>query len=231
MSDRADRPRIGLFGGTFNPIHLGNLRASEEVREALALDEILFIPSSVPPHKQADPRDPIAAARQRLDWVFRATSDVGYFRVDRIEIDRPGPSYLVDTLEAIRNREPSSTRVVFIVGEDAFGEMGDWRAPERIFRLVDFAVMTRPPGQLSDLEKRIPAVVRDAFEFSEKGRVAIHRETGTRIDLVPITALDISSSEIRRALREGRSIRFLVPETIREEIEQSGCYRVEKQAG
>jgi nicotinate-nucleotide adenylyltransferase len=227
MMDAGTRPRmggrIGLLGGTFNPIHLGHLRAAEEVREALELDRVLFIPSAVPPHKEADGIDPIADADTRLDWVLRATADQKSFVVDRIEIDRPGPSYLVDTLEALCKREEGA-RLVFIVGEDAFAEMGDWRAPERLFALTDFAVMTRPPGQIRSLEECIPDVVRDAFEFSEEGRAAIHREAGTRIRLVPITALDISSRDIRKALRQGRSIRYVVPESIREQIEQSGYY-------
>jgi nicotinate-nucleotide adenylyltransferase len=217
------RKRIGLLGGTFNPIHLGHLRAAEEVREALELDRILFIPSSIPPHKESANDDPIAAADRRLDWVLRATADQKKFEVDRIEIDRPGPSYLVDTLEAIREREGDAV-CTFIVGEDAFAEMGDWREPERLFSLVDFAVMTRPPGRIRDLEERVPSVVREAFEYSNGGRTATHKEVGTRIHLVPITALDISSSEVRRKLRQNQSIRYLVPETIREEIESSGCY-------
>ena len=221
-SPQAER-RIGLLGGTFNPIHLGHLRAAEEVREALELERILFIPSAVPPHKGASKEDPIAEAERRFDWVVRATADQKDFAVDRIEIDRPGPSYLVDTLEAIRERE-GSKKTVFIVGEDAFAEMGDWRAPERIFALTDLAVMTRPPGRLREITERIPAVVRDVFEYTEDGKTALHRKTGTRIHLVPITALDISSREIRRSLRQNRSIRFLVPETIRDEIEGSGCY-------
>lgn len=223
MNEQRTRRRIGLLGGTFNPVHMGHLRAAEEVREALDLDRVLFIPSAVPPHKQADALDPIADADRRFEWVARATADQKRFEVDRIEVDRPGPSYLVDTLMALREREQGST-IVFIVGEDAFSEMGDWRAPERLFELADYAVMTRPPGQVRDLSACIPEVVRDAFDFSDAGRAATHREAGTRIHLVPITALDISSSEIRRSLREGRSIRYLVPESIREEIESSGVY-------
>jgi nicotinate-nucleotide adenylyltransferase len=215
--------RIGLLGGTFNPIHLGHLRAAEEVREALDLDRVLFIPSAIPPHKRADPLDPIADADYRFDWVLRATAGQKSFDVDRIEIDRPGPSYLVDTLESLCKREEGA-RLVFIVGEDAFSEMGDWRAPERLFALTDFAVMTRPPGQIRNLEERIPDVVRNDFEFSDEGRTATHREAGTRIQIVPITALDISSREIRRALRCGRSIRYVVPESVREGIERSGVY-------
>ena len=191
--------RIGLFGGTFNPIHLGHLRAAEEVREALDLGRVLFIPSHTPPHKDGDEND-------------------------RIEIDREGLSYLVDTLRAIRDRETGRRKMVFILGEDAYAEMGDWRDPAGIFGLTDLAVMTRPPGQLASLADRMPSVARELYTLSEDGQSAVHREAGTRIDLVPISALDISSSKVREACRAGRSMRFLVPETIREPIEVSERY-------
>jgi len=223
MKNRRSGPRVGLFGGTFNPIHLGHLRAAEEVREALALERVLFIPSRIPPHKRQDAKDPIASAEQRLEWVEQSIARHEGFRIDRIEVDREGPSFLVDTLAEIRDRE-NKERPVFIVGEDAFAEMGDWREPETLFALTDFAVMTRPPGGLGHLADRIPKVVRASFEFDEAGRRAIHIDVGTQIDLVPITALDISSSRIREACRAGRSIRFLVPEPVRLSIEASGCY-------
>lgn len=224
MSRGERAARIGLFGGTFNPIHLGHLRAAEEVREALGLAGIAFIPSNVPPHKRTEECDPIAPAAQRLAWVERAIEGHAPFSVDRVELDREGPSYLVDTLSTIRKRRPEGPPPVFIVGQDAFTEMGEWRSPEALFALADFAVMTRPPGRIDDLEARIPAIVRDHFAFEPGGHAARHRSAGTRIDLVPITALDISSSRIRRACRDGRSIRWLVPESIRESIERSGCY-------
>lgn len=215
--------RTGIFGGTFNPIHLGHLRAAEEVREALGLDEILFIPSATPPHKQDQRDDPIAPAERRLAWVEAAVADHAAFAVDRIEIDREGPSFLVDTLKQLRARA-GGTPPVFIVGEDAFAEMGEWRAPEELFALADFAVMTRPPGQMERLEDGVPEIVKDHFEFDASGRSAAHRTGDTRLSLVPITALDISSSKIRKACRKGESIRFLVPESIREDILASQCY-------
>jgi nicotinate-nucleotide adenylyltransferase len=224
MTSAAGVTRIGLLGGTFNPIHLGHLRAAEEVREALDLERVHFIPSNVPPHKQDAEHDPIASAAERLEWVERAIAPHKAFSIDRIELDREGPSYLVDTLEAIREREAGAHRTVFIVGEDAFAEMGDWYEPERIFALTDLAVMTRPPGAMTDLAERMPSVVRDVYEISPDGRRARHRQSGASIELVPITALDISSSQIRACCRSGRSIRFLVPESIRGSIESSGCY-------
>ena len=216
--------RVGLFGGTFNPIHLGHLRAAEEVRETLGLDAVAFVPSNVPPHKHESRVDPIAPAALRVAWVEGAIAGHPGFTLDRVELDRSGPSFLVDTLTAIRARHPDARPPVFIVGEDAFAEMGEWRSPLQLFALADLAVMTRPPSRLLDLATRIPEIVRDQFRFEAGGQVARHRTAGTRIDLVPITALEISSSQIRRACRSGRSIRYLVPESIRGAIEQSGCY-------
>lgn len=217
-------PRIGLFGGTFNPIHLAHLRAAEEVRDVLDLERVLFMPSRIPPHKTDEDGDPIAPSEARLAWVEAAIADNDAFAVDRIELDRAGPSFLVDTLAEIRDREVGRARTVFIVGEDAFAEMGDWRDPEGIFALTDLAVMTRPPGRLEHLGAALPGVVRDAFEITPDGRHAVHRDAGTRIELVPISALDISSSKIRRACRKRLSIRYLVPESIRATIESSGRY-------
>ena len=224
MTQGSRERRYGFFGGTFNPIHLGHLRAAEEVREALALERVVFIPSRVPPHKNQDLNDPIAPAELRLAWVEQAIASHDHFLIDRIEVDREGPSYLVDTLTTIRERDSDQAAPVFIVGEDAFAEMGDWRAPEELFSLADFAVMTRPPGQLSNLEDRFPEAVKSAFEFEDGGRRAWHKKAGRRIDLVPITALDISSSLVREACRAKRSIRYLVPESVRSEIESSGEY-------
>jgi len=224
MTHRESGPRIGLLGGTFNPIHLGHLRAAQEVYEALGLAKILFMPSRTPPHKDATERDRIVSAEGRLAWVEQAIAGVDHFEIDRSEIEREGPSYLVDTLIAYHDRNPGQPPPVFIVGQDAFAEMGDWRAPSEIFALTDLAVMTRPPGQLEKLEQRIPEAVIGSFEFDPDGKRARHREAGTLIELVSITALDISSSRIRKICRDAGSIRFLVPESIRSAIEESGEY-------
>ncbi len=222
--DRKETARIGLFGGTFNPIHLGHLRAAEEVREALGLAQVRFIPSHTPPHKTAQAEDPVAPTADRLAWVERAIADHPDFVVDRIEIERAGRSFLVDTLRAIRDREAGRRRTVFIVGEDAFAEMGDWREPEALFALTDLAVMTRPPGGMGSLAERLPEIVRDVYVVAEDGASAVHREAGTRIERVAISALDISSSKVREACRSGRSIRYLVPDSVRGAIESSGRY-------
>jgi nicotinate-nucleotide adenylyltransferase len=215
--------RVGIFGGTFNPIHLGHLRAAEEVREALALDRVIFVPSSLPPHKADDPGDPIAPPGERLRWVRAAVADNPRFEVDPLEIDRGGRSFSVDTLREIGARI-APERPVFIIGQDAFVEVGAWREPETLFELAHFAVITRPPAPRGSLVDWLPKCARDDIEVAEDGVSGRHRSAGTWIRIVEITALDVSASDIRARLRAGRSVRYLLPEAVAELIERSGVY-------
>ncbi len=214
---------IGIYGGTFNPIHCGHLRAAEEVVEALGLERMLFIPSARPPHKREAGDDVIAPAKLRLEWVQLAIADNPRFEADPIEVDRPGPSFLVDTLRELGERHAAS-ELLFTVGQDAFAEMGLWREPEQLFRLAHFAVTTRPPVGQAHLRDWIPACVQDDFEIAGDGLSARHREAPTTIRQVAITDLDVSASDIRARLRAGRSVRYLVPESVRDAMLDSGCY-------
>ncbi len=212
---------VGVYGGTFNPIHLGHLRAAEEVMERLGLARMLFVPSARPPHKQDG--DPIAAPELRLSWVQAAISSNPRFQADSLEVERAGPSYLVDTLRTLRERL-APARTVFTLGCDAFREMDTWRDPKTLFTLADFAVTTRPPRQRGGLKEWLPEGLANAFEIDEDGRSARHREAGTRLLLLEITALEVSASSIRQRLREGRSVRYLLPEAIHDDVIASGCY-------
>ncbi len=212
---------VGLFGGTFNPIHLGHLRAAEEVREALGLERVIFVPSADPPLKR-DGTEPLADARQRLRWVERAVADNPAFGVDALELEREGPSYTVDTLRVFADR--LAVRPVFIIGSDAFGELPLWREPETLLTLANFAVMTRPPETVEALAGWLPEPLAAAFALSADGQEARHREAGSWIRRVPITALDISSTDVRRRLSEGRSVRYLLPEPVLEDVTKSGVY-------
>jgi len=215
--------RIGIFGGTFNPIHVAHLRAAEEVTEALGLERVLFVPSGVPPHKADDPQDTIAPAPLRLAWVRAAVADNPRFDVDPLEAEREGRSYLVDTLEALGERHGRHA-LVFLLGRDAFAEMGSWRAPRRLLGLAHYAVMTRPPDAAGPLSAWIPEGLAGDLELAPDGRSARHRETGTRVVRVGITALDVSASDVRARLRAGRSVRYLLPESVRRQVEASGVY-------
>jgi nicotinate-nucleotide adenylyltransferase len=217
------RIRVGIFGGTFNPIHLGHLRAAEELREALELERVIFVPAARPPHKAGSREDRIAPAAERLRWVRAAVEAHPGFEVDALEIDRDGPSYSVDTLREIGARTGPDLPV-FALGCDAFAELGTWREPQALFSLAHFAVMTRPPVTRGSLAEWLPKCVRDDVEVSADGLSGRHRAATTWIRLLPILALDISSSDIRARIREGRSVRFLVPEAVRGAVESNPFY-------
>jgi len=214
---------IGIYGGTFNPIHIGHLRAAEEVVEAMGLDRMLFVPSARPPHKLDAALD-IASAQLRLSWVELAIRENPAFVAERLEVDRPGPSFLVDTLRALGARHGGAKSLVFVVGQDAFSEMGSWRTPREIFRLCHVVVTTRPPVLTGGLGDWMPDCVRGDFEIGPEGRDARHRESGTTIRQIAITPLEVSASAIRERIRSGRSIRYLVPESVRAAILASGAY-------
>jgi nicotinate-nucleotide adenylyltransferase len=212
---------VGIFGGTFNPIHLGHLRAAEEVREALGLARVVFVPSADPPLKRGGP-DPIAPAAERLAWVELAIRGNPAFAADPIELARPGPSYTVDTLREL-GRRLAPARPVFVLGCDAFAELAAWREPKALLELAHFAVVTRPParGPLSDW---IPPELAADLALSADGEEARHRSAGTWLRRVPIRALDVSSTDVRRRLREGRSVRYLLPDPVLDAVVRSGAY-------
>ena len=223
----ARQQRVGVYGGTFNPIHTGHLRAAEEVAEALSLDRVLFLPSNTPPHKSGAAGVDIASARERLAWVRRAVIDHPRFEASSLEIDRGGTSYTVETLRALRD-QLGPAPPIFILGCDALAEMGSWRDLPSLISLAHYAVMNRPPGRASHLEDWLPEGARDHVEIIEGGRAAQHRRADTWMRLVPIGGLAISSSTIRQLLRAHRSVRYLVPEAVRWDIEQCAAYRAER---
>lgn len=212
----------GIFGGTFNPIHVGHLRAAEEVREQLGLARMLFLPSADPPLKREGP-GVIAPARDRLAWVRAAVASNPCFEADALELAREGPSYSVDTLELLAERLGPGPPV-FVIGEDAFAELGSWREPERLLTLCHFAVMRRPPGRPGDPAAWLPDRLAEAFAWAPDGRSGRHRSAGTWVRYVPIRALDVSATDVRRRIREGRSVRYLVPEEARRAVLESGHY-------
>ena len=184
---------------------------------------MLFVPSAQPPHKDGTCGDPIAPAALRLAWVRAAAADNPHFAVDALEIERGGTSYTVETLRAL-TEELAPNEPVFVIGCDAFAEMGTWREPEALFALTHFAVMTRPPVADGRLRDWLPKCVSDAVEMAPDGRSGRHRETGKWLRSLEILALDVSSSGIRRRLRSGLSVRYFVPETVRDAVEKCGVY-------
>lgn len=214
---------VGIYGGTFNPIHMGHLRAAEEVADALDLEKIIFVPSAEPPHKQTSVADPIAPAAERLAWVRAAVADNPRFDVDPIEVERGGASFAVETLRAV-GRRTAPALPVFIIGHDAFVELGSWREPEQLLTLAHFAVTTRPPTSSGSLSEWLPNVLCDLVEVAPDGRSARHRTAGSWIRLIEISLLDVSSSDIRARLRAGRSVRYLIPDCVNAAIARSNAF-------
>jgi nicotinate-nucleotide adenylyltransferase len=214
------RGGTGIFGGTFNPIHVGHLRAAEDAREQLQLERVIFVPSASPPHKEdGGGEHSIAPAAARARWVDAAIAGHAQFEISRVELERRGPSYTVDTLEGFCRTDPA-TRPVFLIGHDAFCELDTWHEPERLFELAHFAVLVRPPASRRPLLEWIPKTLATNLRFSADGCVAVH-PSGGETQAVEIAGLEVSSTELRRRLHDGRSIRYLVPESVRAEMEQT----------
>ncbi len=214
--------RMGLFGGTFDPIHLGHLQAAREVRERFALDRILFVPSFIPPHKE---RKGMAPARDRLRMVELACAGEPRFAASAIEVDAGGRSYSILTLERIRTLYPGA-RVFFILGVDAFLEIGTWREHERVLEESLFIVMTRPGARLEDAAEVVGEPFRDRIRAIVDGEPFDEAWLEDfRIFLLPIRALDVSSTEVRRRVRAGEKVADLVPEAVGGYIRSHGLYR------
>lgn len=217
-------PRIGVFGGTFDPIHVAHLRCAEEAGELLGLDRVLFVPAADPPHKPGR----LTPAAHRLAMVRRAVAGNPRFRVSTIELDRRGKSYTVDTLRALRTRLPAS-HLTLLVGLDAFREIGTWKDYRTLFTLADLAVWTRPAERMRGLRALLPVAARPDFCYGSDRSFLEHR-TGTRVQFLTVTALDISASDIRQRVRRGRSIRYLVPPAVERYLTREGLYRTSRAA-
>ena len=199
-------PGVGILGGTFDPIHLGHLRAAEEVREAQGLDEMRLVPAALPPHKN----DAVAPAADRLRMVELAVAGAPGLRAWDVEIGRAGPSFSIDTVRALRNEVGRDVRVAFVLGRDAFGDFHTWKDHASIFALCDVVVMTRPPWPARLALEDFPVASRGGFRYDPISEVFRH-ESGRVVTLQRITALDISATAIRRRIAARQSIRYLVP--------------------
>ncbi len=215
ISDNRHAP--GIFGGTFNPLHFGHLRAAEEIREQFLLAKVVFVPARIPPHKKA----PAASAEQRYKMVELAIADNPAFELSHVELDRPGSSYAVETIRFFLDACPDGIKPYFIMGADAFQDIASWKEYPDFFSLCHFIIMSRP-GHGTDTSE-LPPDLRDVFMPGEQKHVYRHR-SGTLLCFSSITALDISSSRIRHMVRDGRNIRYLVPEPVERYVREQGLY-------
>lgn len=215
--------RIGILGGTFNPIHFGHLAASEEVRERLKLDCIMFIPSFLPPHKR---EEEVPSASRRLEMVRRAISGNAHFALSDIEVKRGGKSYTIDTIEEVHSAHPNA-QFFFITGVDSFLEIRTWKRWEELLSLCSFVILSRPGYCFSDLLK-IDFMNDAASEVIALDRGDV-RQAFLRIGpftlyLETISHFEISSTDIRKRIRKGRSIKYLLPETVEHYIINNKLY-------
>jgi nicotinate-nucleotide adenylyltransferase len=215
--------RIGIFGGTFNPIHCGHLRSAEDVREAFALDRVYFVPAARPPHKSGEEIAPIA---HRLRMVELAVAENPFFAASSIELARAGPSYSVDTIRYFLSAfHPSA--LAFIVGIDAFRELHTWKAYETIPALCDVIVTSRPGEENPALEDFLPVALKDAFWYDSLAHMFRH-VSGHFFTLHSINGLSIASSTIRAMIHQRRSIRYLLPSAIETYIRGHRLYQAEE---
>jgi nicotinate-nucleotide adenylyltransferase len=213
---------IGLFGGTFDPIHLGHLRAAAEVRRRARLDRVLFIPSYLPPHKKAGA---VASAADRLRMVELACRWRKGFEASPVEVEAGEKSYSILTLRKIRALSPDA-RLFFILGVDAFLDIGTWREYQRVLQECFFIVMGRPGFELDRARDVLDGKLRDSIGPLVTGEGAAGPlPPRTRIFLLPIRALDISSTAIRERVRRGETLDGLVPGAVDAYIREHQLYR------
>ncbi len=195
--------RIGIFGGAFDPVHNGHLLLAECCREQCELDQVWFVPTRTPPHKDADSLTP---AGDRVDMLQLATAGMPEFVISRLELDREGVSWTVETLQQIHESNPDD-ELFLMIGADSLRDLPTWRDPETIARLATIAAVNRGPAPVEPFAESIPDTIR------------------TRVAFVSMPALEISSTDIRSRIATGKSIRFLVPRAVEEVIRQRGFYK------
>ena len=198
--------RIGVFGGTFDPVHLGHLLLAEACREQGRLDRVIFIPAGLPPHKQGRELAPGNARAEMLEFAIAGHAE---FTVDRSEIKRSGPSYTVETLRALRQEHPAD-ELFLLMGADSLAEFHLWKEPREIATLASLIVVNRGRHAPPDLAALIPLLGDDAV---------------CRIQLVTMPGIDISASDIRQRVQQQRSLRYLVPRAVERFILENGLYR------
>lgn len=215
--------KVGIFGGTFNPIHYGHLRAAEEVKEKVALDRVLFIPSGSPPLKSRD----IADAKHRYEMTRLALINNAHFEISDRECRQKGKSYTVKTLKALKRSHPKRD-FYFILGIDAFLDIPNWWHHEELLALTHFIIISRPGFQFIDLQmspvietkksvlRKLDVEAIDTYRMELKGH--------TTITLLRITPVGMSSTEIRRLIKQNGSIKYLLPVSVESYIISNKLY-------
>ena len=187
--------RIGILGGTFNPVHIGHLAIAQVARESLDLDKVFFVPSNLPPHKSSKNVLPTA---QRYHMVQMAIEDNPYFDISDFETKRAGKSYSIDTVEHFYQLYLGKAKLYFIIGEDSFSKLETWKHIESIVKLADFVVVNRPGFNIEDSKIKVKTIA--------------------------MPGLDISSSSVRRCLRLSKTVKYFLPEKVLKYIKRKKLY-------
>ncbi len=219
---RKERPlRLGILGGTFDPIHFGHLRAAEEVLEALELEKIYLIPAALPPHKD---RNPITPFQHRLAMTRLAVKKAPDLEAMDLEGRRQGLSFSIETLREFRELFKTNLELFFILGTDAFMEIKTWKEYQRLFHYAHFVVIKRPGVESEELEPFLLSL-GVGFKRGDKGNDFVI-PSGNVLVYKEVTFMDISSTQIRGMVAAGKSIRFLVPKSVRSYIMEKGLYNI-----
>jgi len=211
--------RLGILGGTFDPIHIGHLRLAEEMREELDLSKVLLIPGAQPPHKEGPL---VTRFSDRIEMTKIGASCSEYLEASDIEGRRKGPSYSIETIRIIREKYDGQLELFFILGSDAFKEINTWKEYRGLFQITNFVVIERPGTTFDELSTFIESL---GVEFREENTEDFINPSGNHVFLKRTTLMDISSTKIRQIIRNGKSINFLIPQKVKEYIIKKGLYK------
>jgi nicotinate-nucleotide adenylyltransferase len=219
--------RIGLFGGTFNPIHLGHVQVIQEVKQGFGLDKIFIIPSALPPHKTPDG---LVDAGDRIEMIRLSFSNHPDFAVSDVELNRSGPSYTIDTVRHFKSILPEDSELFLILGSDAFLEIDTWKSYKDLFLLIPFIVMSRGTEGINSrmfgrkiVGDYLKSKISEGYNLSASQSSYIHKEKQP-VYVFDVTPIDISSTKIRKLIKNGSPIKSLVPEIVEAFIKSKGLY-------
>ena len=214
--------KIGLFGGSFNPVHLGHLRAAEEIRELLSLDKVIFIPTSVHPLKQSSN---IPDGKKRFQMLKLAIRDNPDFEVSEVELKREGPSYTIDTLKYYSNRYKNN-QFYFIIGNENLASIDRWKQYEDLFRYSNFAVIKRPGVKSGKGNSPLPLKLKRTFKLkkSQKDITIYEHKSSKKLIFLNIRGIRISSTRVRKLIREKKSVKYFIPNNLNTYILKNNLY-------